>query len=532
MRKTLSLVLAIIMVLTALPISASAADYMHASDDIIKAIKRFEGFSAKAYKNNPEQPYFTVGYGHYGSDVTEDMEISEEDATELLKKDLVRFEGSVNGFFKKHGVCYSRQVFDAVLSITYNIGTDWMKQSSCRIRNYLINGIEKYSESEVVNALVGLSDTYANLYRGLIDRRIKEARILLYGDYSGKDSPDYTYLVLDADGGVTSSGKLVAVYPKDQPYGALPTAFKKGFVLSAWQDSDGNTLNATALAAEALDIKAVWTEGTPKTHALIVSGGAGSGLYAEGEMVSLIPGNASAGEFLAWRSGDIRIITANGDYSLRMPGHDVSITGLRDYKCTGKFCPSESFSDIGSGFWAHDSIDFVYANDLFKGYSDKIFKPNSVMSRGMLVAVLYRLNGTPSVEGYENPFTDVEDNSPYHDAILWAYHNRIANGYADGKFSPNTALKREHLAVFLMRYANYMGYETDEIGKLDQFEDKELVSGYAEEALRWAFGKGIIIGVNETVLSPHGRATRAQVAAMVTRFARNVVAGAAVEELI
>lgn len=532
MKRFISTVLVIITVLTLLPLTAFAeSGNMRASDDIINVIKKFEGFSATAYRNGPNETYLTIGYGHHSSDVTEDMEISEADAVELLRKDVARFEGSVNGFFKKHHLNYSQQVFDAVLSLSFNIGTEWMNDSSYRIRSYLINGVEKYDELEVANALGVISVVNASAYPGLIKRRIREAQIMLYGDYSGMNSPDYTYLILNADGGEFANGKRVAIYAKEMPYGSLPGAYKKGFVHKGWKTKDGTVISASDIATEPLEVKAIWEEGEPETYSLTVTGGAGSGFYAEGETVSIIPGNASAGEFLAWRSGGINIVTENGGYVFRMPAYDLSITGLRDYNCTGKICPSAGFKDVGPYFWAHDAIDFVYANDLFRGFTDTVFKPNMTMSRGMLITVLYRLNGSPDVSGYDNPFSDVKEDSPYHDAILWGYRNRIAVGYVGGLFSPNTALKREHLAVFLFRYANLMGYDTSICGKLDDFTDAELVSEYAAEAMGWAFGNGIINGTSAHTLGAQDSATRAQVSMMITRFVRNVVSGAIVKEI-
>lgn len=532
MKKCISLVLAIVMVFTLLPFAASAdGAWMKASDDIINVIKSFEGFSSTPYKATAGEKYLTIGYGHYGADVTEDMRISEAEATELLRNDLVRFENSVNSFFNKHNLSYSQQVFDAVLSLTYNIGSDWMNASNYRIRNYLINGIEKYDELEIADALGVICNANGVIYPGLINRRIREARIMLYGDYYGSFSPDFTYLILDANGGSLNSGNRVAIYAKGQPYGTMPGAYKDGFVLDSWQTANGTVIKASTIASEGLSLKAIWTNGAVRKYKLTVDGGSGSGMYAEGETVTIIPDETTSDEFLAWQSGDVKIITADGGYSFKMPDYELNITSLRDYDCSGRFCPSESFEDIGSSFWAHDAIDFVYENNLFKGFTDTIFNPDAIMSRGMLVTVLYRLNGSPSVAGYENPFSDVKSDSPYHDAILWGYHNRIANGYADGTFSPNSTLKREHLAVFLLRYANFMGYDTNKYGDISKFSDAGLVTDYADEALCWAIGNGIINGTSETTLGPQNGATRAQVATMITRFVRNVVAGAVVEEL-
>lgn len=530
MKKSISLALVIIMVVTLLPLAsfAEGSSNMRASEEIISIIKSFEGFRATAYRATPGEEFLTIGYGHYGADVKEDMTITEAEADALLRSDMAEYEYAVNSFFNRHNLKYSQQVFDAVLSLTYNIGTSWMNANNYRIRNYLINGLDKYDDIEIADSMGVICSAGGTIYPGLINRRIKETRIMLYGDYTGTSSPDFVYLILNANGGTLNTGNRVVIYSKGEIYGSLPGAYKDGSVLNCWQTASGVTIKSTDVARDSLSVKAIWKSGTPKEFQLTVNGGTGTGKYAQGETVKIAP---TGSDFLAWRSGDVKILSDGGTYSLKMPASNLTITTISNYDCAGKFCPAKNFKDIGADYWSHDAIDFVFENDLFKGYSDTAFKPTVTMSRGMLVTVLYRLNGSPSVNGYDDPFSDVSSDSPYHDAILWGYHNCIANGFADSSFHPNDTLKREQLATFLIRYANYMGYNTSKYANISNYSDANLINDYADEAICWAVGSGIINGTSATTLSPQSGATRAQVATMVMRFVKNVVAGAIVQEL-
>lgn len=530
MKKSISLLLVIVMLVTILPCAAFAegGSNMKASDQIISIIEGFEGFSAKPYRGSGEE-FLTIGYGHYGEDVTEDMEMTEAEADALFRSEMAEYEGYVNAFFNKHNLKYSQQVFDAVLSLTYNIGTKWMSSSNYRIRNYLINGLDKYPDAEIADAMGVICTSGGNILPGLINRRLKEARIMLYGDYSGTNSPDFVYLILNTNGGTLSDNDNgVKIYPKGQPYGTLPGAYKKNCVLSGWQSTAGVTIKSSDIANQNLSVKAIWSNGNVKKYKLTVNGGTGSGSYAAGETVTIKPTSST---FLAWKSSDVRIISSGGNYTLKMPSRNLTISTLDSYDCSGKSCPAASFVDVGSNYWAHQDIDFVYANELFKGCTDKEFMPAATMTRGMLVEVMYRLNGSPSVSGSKNSFPDVSADSYYSNAIIWARKNCIANGYNDGTFRPNDTLTREQLATFLLRYANTMGYDTSKYANISGYSDVALVSDFADEAFCWAVANGIIKGTTTTTLSPADGAARAQVAAMIARFVKNVAAGATIQKL-
>lgn len=178
---------------------------------------------------------------------------------------------------------------------------------------------------------------------------------------------------------------------------------------------------------------------------------------------------------------------------------------------------SNYFSDItesNTGKWSANAIDFMYVNELVTGTAAKTFSPKQTMNRAMLVTILYRVAGKPSVKSVSNPFNDVKSGSYYYDAVLWAYKNNIVTGTSATTFNPNGAVTREQIAAILYRYAG----SPKTTGTLTGYTDKNKVSTYATTAMEWAVKNGIITGKSASTLDPAGLGTRAEVAVMLHRY--------------
>lgn len=175
-----------------------------------------------------------------------------------------------------------------------------------------------------------------------------------------------------------------------------------------------------------------------------------------------------------------------------------------------------SFSDVRTGDWFYEAVQFVCEQGLMNGTGGGRFSPNDATTRGMIVTILYRLEGAPAAGAAD--FADVASGAYYETPVAWAAANGIVNGYGDRRFGPNDVITREQLASILYRYAGYKGYDTASEKPLDGFRDAAQVSAYAGEALRWACGSGLINGMDGNRLAPQGSATRAQVAAILMRF--------------
>ena len=177
------------------------------------------------------------------------------------------------------------------------------------------------------------------------------------------------------------------------------------------------------------------------------------------------------------------------------------------------------FIDVADSDWFYDPVCYVYSQGLMTGTSATTFEPNTPLSRAMLVAVLHRLEGSPTVSGGD--FSDVADGDWYAQAVNWAASVGVVNGFDDGTFQPNTAITREQLAAILRNYAQYKGMDVTATGDLSTYTDANSVSDWAKESMQWAVGEGLLSGMTVDTLEPQGLSTRAQVAAVLQRYLAN-----------
>ena len=182
-----------------------------------------------------------------------------------------------------------------------------------------------------------------------------------------------------------------------------------------------------------------------------------------------------------------------------------------------ELCPSKAFTDLDCSKWYHEGVDFALTSGLMEGMGNGIFSPDSHMTRGQLVTVLYRLADEPQVQG-DAPFTDVAESDYYAKAVAWAYTNHIAIGVGDTRFAPNAPVTREQMVTFLARYAKLAGKEISATEDLSSFTDGSSVSPFAAESMAWAVETGLVEGMGNHTLSPKSATTRAQAATIFMRY--------------
>lgn len=216
------------------------------------------------------------------------------------------------------------------------------------------------------------------------------------------------------------------------------------------------------------------------------------------------------------RGGEVSL-TRDGlnRYTFSMPAPDVEVTAT--------FVPGGelAFQDVRPGDWCYDAVRWAFETGLMNGTSTTTFTPNTSTTRGQIVAILYRLEGSPVMGA--NSFSDVASGAYYAAAVSWASSNGIVNGYSDGTFRPNNLITREQMAAFLYRYASQKGRDVSDRTELGVFTDMGQIASYAVEPLRWAVAAGMINGTSADTLSPGGNASRAQVAVILNRFVQNVL---------
>lgn len=179
------------------------------------------------------------------------------------------------------------------------------------------------------------------------------------------------------------------------------------------------------------------------------------------------------------------------------------------------------FTDVKKSDWFYGAVEYVYNNNMIRGVNETTFDPNSNLTRGMLVTILHRMEGSPYVAGVSK-FSDVQNsNDYYYVAVKWATQNNIVSGYNDGSFGPNDNITREQLAVILNKYCRYKGKYKPQKNILSQFKDTKKISEFAYWEMQWATGTGVITGSNGN-LNPQGTATRAEAASMLYKYCLNI----------
>lgn len=176
------------------------------------------------------------------------------------------------------------------------------------------------------------------------------------------------------------------------------------------------------------------------------------------------------------------------------------------------------FHDVNDSYWYYDDVLYAYLNGLMDGISVNDFGATQNTTRAQVVTILWRLTGEPRATR-ENKFKDVSSSAYYNNAISWAVDAGIVDGFDAYTFKPNDNVTREQLAAILYRYAAYMNLSTYGASNLLKFDDYYSIGTWARDAMAWANYHGLINGVGYSKIDPKGYATRAQVAAILHRFA-------------
>lgn len=200
----------------------------------------------------------------------------------------------------------------------------------------------------------------------------------------------------------------------------------------------------------------------------------------------------------------------NGKYTFTMPSGGVTVDVT--------FIPEDwPFVDVTEDKWYYDAVAYVYQQGIMVGMSETTFEPNTTVNRAQVVQMLYNLEGQPQVSG-DSGFSDIRDGQWYAKAVAWASANDVVAGYEDGTFRPTRAVTREEFAQILYNYAKCKGYGLSASADLGKFPDSGQVSSWAETALGWANGNGLINGHDDGRLDPKGSTIRAQAASILMNF--------------
>ncbi|GEM_PF-436867 len=536
MKRFLSFALALVLLVSLVPVTASSSSTMKASGNIMSFIKSKEGCVLTAYKV-PGESFYTIGYGHTGN-VSAGDSITQAEADKLFAEDLKEYEAAVNVYADNYGLKLSQNQFDALVSFTYNCGINWIN-TSWRIARYLKANFKDSDgnaipDQEIADAFGVICNGEGGIYPGLIKRRIEEAKIFLYGDYDGTGSHDFVYVLLDANGGSLTNGNKIVIYTKGQHYSSMPEATKSGYYLYGWKTSGGTYYTNSSIASSNLNLTAVWKEGTaPTRYSVTVTGGYGTGKNKAGATVYLSPYEKSGYSFTGWTTSSGVTISKDSDgyYYFTMPKTSVTITanfkkiqseyelkvvnggGSGTYKVgeTVYIYPLSSKEMPGYKIskWTTDNSSVKVKGSATTGYYFNM-PASDVTVTGVYVAGCNRFDSCPSLS-----YGDVSETHWAHSEIDYCIDNRFMTGTSSKTFEPEMPLTKAMAATILYRIAGNLSVDGVKVSYVD------IDGEYFTKAVKWAVSKNITVAEkdNPDLFNPDEIVTREEFSVYLMRFA-------------
>ena len=540
MKRFASMILAVVMVLTLLPVvvpataselhgmrdleSGEAYTEMHSSQELIDVIKDFEGFSATPYKDNTQ---WTVGYGSYCGDSSKpkpNIRLTEAEAEARLRKDLSRtYEPIVNDYCESIGKQPTQSQFDALVDLTYNLGGSWTTGKA--VTSILEEPTDALS---IVKGFGAYSRTGGKVSYVHVNRRIREALMYLYGEYyraygnqncesdigvvSNDDLPYYKVMIFKSGNGKFESGRTdyADYYAEGDYFRSFPEPTREGYTLVGWKVTkrsnetvkNGERVSIWDTVEENLELTAVWEKGVFEVEP------------EEPPVDYQEPTEPSVPSEPSEPVEPTDPTEPEAPEMEQLPEVEIDMNRL-------------PFEDVPEDSWFREAVAYVYRNEFMNGTSATTFAPSGAMTRGMLVTVLYRIDGSQAVTDEERAcFNDIAD-AYYTDAVAWAYSNGIVNGVSQTEFAPDRIVTRQEAVTIFYRYCvdyNLMSVESGM--ELEGFLDQDAVAGFAEDAFAWAVGTGLIAGsVTEAgiTLDPVTNLNRAQAAVLLQRCVEEIM---------
>ena len=287
---------------------------------------------------------------------------------------------------------------------------------------------------------------------------------------------------------------------------------KDGYHLTGWYTEAGEKFDFEKDTVEKdITLTARWSKNAPGVSyaSLRFETGGGSALPA----LSLPYGSAvDLTKYVPSREG----FTFTGWYTDRELTKRV--TSLTLTGSAAVYAGWNPFTDAGSGDWYYEDVLYVYNRGLMEGTGEHSFSPDGAVTRGQIVAILWRLAGRPVVN-FAMDFTDVTEETWCAEAIRWAAAEGIAQGFDDGSFGQDRVVTREQLAAFLYREVQRQGGGFTGMWYFPlNYPDMEELGAFADEAMHWCVMTGVLQGTADGRLAPKDTADRAQLSAILHRY--------------
>ncbi|MBQ9974234.1 MAG: S-layer homology domain-containing protein [Oscillospiraceae bacterium] len=226
-------------------------------------------------------------------------------------------------------------------------------------------------------------------------------------------------------------------------------------------------------------------------------------------------------------SGEVAV-TDNGDgtYTFTMPEGVVTVTvevkaETPDEPDHSEVCKADDYKDVDLNAWYHNAVCYVLDKGYMSGFNADEFGPEKTVTRAMVAQIFYNMESTPAVTSGKE-FPDVAYGQWYYNAITWAAANGVVSGYGDGSYQPDKSVTREELAQMFFNYAKSKGLTGDEAADLSKFMDEHEISDWAEAALSWGVGAGLMSGKGGNMIDANGNGVRAEIAQMIMNFCENI----------
>ncbi len=437
MKRFISMLLACIWIFTLAPTAWAVSDEWEISDEGVEFIKKYEGFSKTPYLDNGT---WRIGYGTAIDPEDYPDEITERAATKLFRKDLDGTVRKVNEFVDQYEIELEQYQFDALISFSYNLGGGWMNPNY-KFSGYLIDGLENYDDLTILDAFVVWCHVGKNVDHGIAERRLAEAMLLIYGDYEGGESPEYTYVVLNGNGGQVDSD--IACFAVGESLDRLPIATREDHILSGWYKSSGQAVKEGEIIEEPLELTAKWFLDIDLPFTDVPNGawyyGYVAELYQDGIVSGMTPTTFEP-------SGAV-----NYGQALKLI---LLATGLE---------PSDEEME---GHWAQRYEDLaVEAGVVDEGEMDL----NAVITRGSIARIAARAMGLEDSSG-RSPFRDCDD-----EYVMALYNAGIIEGTTekDGRtyFYPDNSITRAEITTIIWRI---LGHNENSTGDKIQYASYTL----------------------------------------------------------
>ena len=338
---------------------------------------------------------------------------------------------------------------------------------------------------------------------------------------------EYT-VTFDANGGSVSPAS--AITGTDGRLSDLPTPTRSGsYSFDGWYTavSGGEKVTTSTVFTENSTIYAHWTR---------TGGGSSGGSHSGGSTsYAITVADAENGSATASRKsaskGTTITVTATPDKGYELDtlkvtdknGDKVKLTEKNGkytftmpasavtVKATFTKTAENPFTDVNDDAYYKDAVIWAVENGITKGISGTMFSPDAACTRAQAVTFLWRAAGSPSPKSGAMPFGDVAADAYYHDAVLWAVENGITKGTSDTTFSPDSKCTRAQIVTFLWR-----AQKSPAVASVNVFTDVAADAYYAD-AVNWAVANGITSGTSAATFSPNADCTRAQIVTFLYR---------------